>query len=98
MAALALVSLCVWQNVVVLKKGRVLKWVNGLISANCDNNAFFLLGSYFQTMPDEDPFCASLPSELCWGVHSNSSLCSCRLCKVGGRTSRDLLYSTEQNG
>lgn len=40
MAALALVSLCVWQNVIVLRKGRVLKWINGLISANCDNNAF----------------------------------------------------------
>jgi len=52
-------------------------------------------------MPDEDPFCASLPSELCWGMHSNSSLHSRRLCEVGNRISRellDILRSTERDG
>ncbi|NWU51503.1 PREP protein, partial [Dromas ardeola] len=39
----------------------------------------------------EDPFCTALPSELYWGMHSNSPLRHCRLCKVGNGISRELL-------
>lgn len=49
-------------------------------------------------MPDEDPFCTSLPSELYWGMHSNSSLHGCRLCQVGSRTSGSFsVHCTAQN-
>lgn len=83
----------------VLKAARVLQWyiVSPLLSMITMH--FFSSGSYFQALPNEDSFCPSLPGELCWGVHSNSSLHSCRLRKVGSRASRELLHvglSTER--
>lgn len=72
------------------KKARAFKRINYLISAVAVMFSF-LLGSYIQTMPNEDTFCTSLPSQLYWGMCSNSSLHSYRLRKVGSRISRELV-------